>query len=54
MYDVDGGVFSAIEFGSVVDVTVDDIVELFKFPFVQLSVNSQHEKDVSSVFRLFN
>ena len=48
MYDVDGGVFSAIEFGSVVDVTVDDIVELFKFPFVQLSVNSQHEKDVSA------
>ena len=38
----------------VVDVTVDDIVELFKFPIVQSSVNSQHEKDVSSVFRLFN
>ena len=27
---------------------------LFKFPIVQSSVNSQHEKDVSSVFRLFN
>ena len=40
--------------GSVVDVTVDDIVELFKFPIVQSSVNSQPEKDVSSVFRLFN
>ena len=30
VYDVDGGVFSAIEAGGVVDVTVDDIVELFK------------------------
>ena len=54
VYDVDGGVFSVIEVGGVVDVTVDDIVELFKFPIVQPSVNSQHEKDVSSVFRLFN
>ena len=54
VYDVDGGVVSAIEVGGVVDVTVDDIVELFKFPIVQSSVNSQHEKDVSSVFRLFN
>ena len=44
VYDVDGGVVSAIEVGGVVDVTVDDIVELFKFPIVQLSVNSQHEK----------
>ena len=54
VYDVDGGVVSAIEVGGVVDVTVGDIVELFKFPIVQSSVNSQHEKDVSSVFRLFN
>ena len=54
VYDVDGGVVSAIEVGGVVDVTVDDIVELLKFPIVQLSVNSQHEKNVSSVFRLFN
>ena len=54
VYDVDGGVVSAVEVGGVVDVTVDDIVELFKFPIVQSSVNSQHEKDVSSVFRLFN
>ena len=54
VYDVDGGVVSAIEVGGVIDVTVDDIVELFKFPIVQLSVNSQHEKNVSSVFRLFN
>ena len=54
VYDVDGGVVSAAEVGGVVDVTVDDIVELFKFPIVQSSVNSQHEKDVSSVFRLFN
>ena len=29
VYDVDGGVASAIEVGGVVDVTVDDIVELF-------------------------
>ena len=54
VYDVDGGVVSAVEVGGVVDVTVDDIVELFKFPIVQPSVNFQHEKDVSSVFRLFN
>ena len=54
VYDVDGGVVSAVEVGGVVDVTVDDIVELFKFPIVQSSVNFQHEKDVSSVFRLFN
>ena len=54
VYDVDGGVVSAIEVGGVVDVTVVDIVELFKFPIVQSSVNSQPEKDVSSVFRLFN
>ena len=54
VYDVDGGVVSAIEVGGVIDVTVDDIVELFKFPIVQSSVNFQHEKDVSSVFRLFN
>ena len=54
VYDIDGGVVSTIEVGGVVDVTVDDIVELFKFPIVQSSVNSQHEKDVSSVFRLFN
>ena len=54
VYDVDGGVVSAIECGSVVNVTVDDIVELLKFPIVQSSVNSQPEKDVSSVFRLFN
>ena len=54
VYDVDGGVASATEVGGVVDVTVDDIVELSKFPIVQSSVNSQHEKDVSSVFRLFN
>ena len=54
VYDVDGGVVSALEVGGVIDVTVDDIVELFKFPIVQSSVNSQHEKDVSSVFRLFN
>ena len=37
--DVDGGVVSAVEFGGVVDVTVDHIVELFKFPIVQPSVN---------------
>ena len=49
VYDVDGGVVSGV-----VDVTVVDIVELFKFPIVQSSVNSQHEKEVSSVFRLFN
>ena len=54
VYDVDGRVVSAIEVGGVVDVTVDDIVELFKFPIIQSAVNSQHEKDVSSVFRLFN
>ena len=54
VYDVHGGVVSAIEVGGVVDVTVDDIVELFKFPIVQLSVNSQHEKNVSFVSRLFN
>ena len=54
VYDVDGGVVSAVEVGGVIDVTVDDIVELFKFPIVQSSVNFQHEKDVSSVFRLFN
>ena len=54
VYDVDGGVVSAVEVGGVIDVTVDDIVELFKFPIVQLSVNSQHEKNVRSVFRLFN
>jgi len=44
VYDVDGGVVSAIEVGGVVDVTVDDIVELFKFPIIQSAVNSQHEK----------
>ena len=44
--DVDGGVVSAVEVGGVVDVTVDHIVELFKFPIVQPSVNSQQEKDV--------
>ena len=53
-YDVDGGVVSALQVCGVVDVTVDHIVELFKFPIVQPSVNSQQEKDVSSVFRLFN
>ena len=37
--DVDGGVASPVEVGGVVDVTVDHIVELFKFPIVQLSVN---------------
>ena len=42
VYDVDGGVVSAVEVGGVVDVTVDDIVELFKFPIVQPSVNFQH------------
>ena len=42
VYDVDGGVASAIEVGGVVDVTVVDIVELFKFPIVQPSVNFQH------------
>ena len=42
VYDVDGGVVSPVEVGGVVDVTVDDIVELFKFPIVQPSVNFQH------------
>ena len=37
--DVDGGVVSHVEVGSVVDVTVDHIVELFKFPIVKPSVN---------------
>ena len=37
--DVDGGVASPVEVGGVVDVTVDHIVELFKFPIVQPSVN---------------
>ena len=37
--DVDGGVVSPVEVGGVVDVTVDHIVELFKFPIVQPSVN---------------
>ena len=53
VYDVYGGVVSAVEVGGVVDVTVDEIVELVKFAIVQPSVNSQHEKDVSSGFRLF-
>ena len=40
VYDVDGGVASSpVEVGGVVDVTVDHIVELFKFPIVQPSVN---------------
>ena len=51
--DVVGGVVSAVEVGRVV-VTVDDIVELFRFPIVQPSVNLQHEQEVSPVFRLFN
>ena len=42
VYDVDGGVVSAVEVRGVVDVTVDDFVELFKFPIVQPSVNFQH------------
>ena len=54
VYDVDGGVVSAVEVGGVVDATVDDNVELFKFPIFQPSVNSQREKHVSAVFRLFN
>ena len=54
VYDVDGGVVSAVEVGCVVDATVDDNVELFKFPVFQPSVNSQREKHVSAVFRLFN
>ena len=37
--DVDGGVASPVEVGGVVDVTVDHIVELSKFPIVQPSVN---------------
>ena len=52
--DVDGGVVSVVEVGGVLDVTVDQIVKLFKFPIVQPYVNSQQEKDVSAVFRLFN
>ena len=52
--DVVGGVVSAVEVGRVVDVTVDDIAELFRFPIVQPSVNLQHEQEVSPVFRLFN
>ena len=52
--DVDGGVVSAVEVGGVVDATVDGNVELFKFPVFQPSVNSQNEKHVSAVFRLFN
>ena len=52
--DVDGGVVSAVEVGGVVDATVDGTVELFKFPILQPSVNSQDEKHVSAVFRLFN
>ena len=36
---VDGGVVSPVEVGGVVDVTVDEILELFKFPIVQPSVN---------------
>ena len=54
VYDVDGGVVSAVEVGGVVDATVDDNVELFMFPIFQPSVNSQREKHVSAVFRLFN
>ena len=54
VYDVDGGVVSAVEVGGVVDATVDDNVELFMFPIFQSSVNSQREKHVSAVFRLFN
>ena len=54
--DVDGGVVSAVKVGGVVDATytVDGTVELFKFPIFQPSVNSQDEKHVSAVFRLFN
>ena len=37
--DVDGGVASPVEVGGVVYVTVDHILELFKFPIVQPSVN---------------
>ena len=37
--DVDGGVASPVEVGGVVDVTVHHIVELFKFPIAQPSVN---------------
>ena len=54
VYDVDGGAVSAVEVGGVVDATVDDNVELFKFPIFQPSVNSQRGKHVSAVFRLFN
>ena len=54
VYDVDGGVVSAVEVGGVVDATVDHNVELFMFPIFQPSVNSQREKHVSAVFRLFN
>ena len=54
MNDVDGGVVSAVEVGGVADVTVDDIVDLFRFPIVQPSVNLQNEQEVSAVFRLFN
>ena len=54
VYDVDGGVVSAVEVGGVVDATVDDNVELFMFPIFQPSVNSEREKHVSAVFRLFN
>ena len=42
VYDVDSGIVSAVEGDGVVDVTVDDIVELFRFPSVQPSVNFQH------------
>ena len=54
VYDVDGGVVSAVEVGGMVDATVDDNVELFMFPIFLPSVNSQREKHVSAVFRLFN
>ena len=54
VYDVDGGVVSAVEVGGVVDATVYDNVELFKFPIFQPFVNSEGEKHVSAVFLLFN
>ena len=35
VYDVDGGVVSAVEVGGVVDATVDDNVELFNHTWAQ-------------------
>jgi len=53
VYDVDGGVVSPVEVGGVVDVTVDHIVELFKFPIVQPSANILQHFYVFSFIRIY-